>query len=490
MEPEPLPPPLTPAVTVPVTYRHLFQGSNPVLRGKGFLHAGHGTFRFTGRGLGTFNRAVEEVSFEAAEIRNVGVIGRAVRFDLPRGAASRRRRPFIFYCESAEAAAAAARLLPHNLDPDFAEGQVYHAKLRRVSGTGLTVTNVIIALNVAVFVIMAGFLGAGWIEPDTKSYIIYGANNGAATTDGEWWRLVTSMFMHYGLVHLLFNMWALFQSGRLVEPLLGRSLFALTYLACGLGGGLLSIYWHGDKMWSAGASGAIFGIFGALLGHFLREKHAIPRSVFQPIMKSTLIFAGYNLVYGMANSSIDNAAHIGGFLTGILLGWVTAMPPDAGQRASQWPAKMAQALAVTALIVGVGVVKAPRFDYSPRDELAWDQAVAGIDTAEPPLIERQNAALVRWEQSRGNGAELGDLIDHEVIPFYQRFVDRMTAARLTPGRAIDRRRQGAVRALTLKVEGLRHLSLAVRRNNAKEMAAYEADQAESARLISALPPPR
>jgi rhomboid protease GluP len=430
------------------------------------------------------------VSFAAAEIQNVAVIGRMVRFAMPPGSATGRRKPFVFYCRTAAEAAAAARFLPRHFDPDFVEAQAYHARLRRLSGGGITVTNVIIGLNVVVFVVMAAFLGTGWLEAPLKPYILYGANNGAATTDGEWWRLLTSMFMHYGLVHLLFNMWALFQTGQLVERLLGRGLFALTYLACGLAGGLLSIYWHGDRMWSVGASGAIFGVYGALLGHFLREHRAIPKVVFQPIMRSTLFFAGYNLVYGMVNSSIDNSAHIGGFLTGIVLGWVTAMPPDAAQRAREWWAKAAQAFAVTALVVGVGVWKAPRFDYSPRDEIAWNEATEGMDAGELALAERQNAVVSRWDRTKANSADTANLIDQEVIPFYQRYGARMAAAALTPGHATDRKRQIEVQALAVKLEGLRHLSLAVRRNDAGELAAYNAAQAESARLLATVPSSR
>jgi rhomboid protease GluP len=490
MEPEPIPPPLDPEVAVPVSYQPLIGARNPLLQGKGFLRAGSGRLRFTGQGVGARSGQPDEVSFAAAEIQNVAVIGRMVRFALPPAFAAPRPKPFVFYCRTAAAAAAAAALLPRHFDPDFVAARAYHARLRRLSGSGLTVTNVIIGINAAVFVVMAGFLGAGWFEAPVKPYILYGANNGAATTDGEWWRLVTSMFMHYGLMHLLFNMWALFQAGQLVERLLGRALFALTYLACGLAGGLLSIYWHGDRMWSVGASGAIFGVYGALLGHFLREHRGIPKVVFHPIMRSTLFFAGYNLVYGMVNSSIDNSAHIGGFLTGIVLGWLTAMPPDAARRASEWWAKAAQAFAVTALVIGVGVWKAPRFDYSPRDEIAWSEATEGMDAGELALAERQNAVVAQWDRTKSNSADTANLIDREVIPFYQRYGARMAAATLTPGRAIDRNRRIEVQALAVKVEGLKHLSLAVRRNDAGELVAFNAAQAESGRLLSTLQPTR
>lgn len=93
-----------------------------------------------------------------------------------------------------------------------------------------------------------------------------------------------AMFRHFGILHLCVNMWALFQCGPLVERLQGRLLYGITYLTSGVGGGLLSLGWHGDKIWTAGASGAIFGIYGALLGHLAKERQAVPKAVFQPLI--------------------------------------------------------------------------------------------------------------------------------------------------------------------------------------------------------------
>ncbi len=224
-----------------------------------------------------------------------------------------------------------------------------------------SVTGVIIAANVAVFILMAGFLGAGWMEAASlEPYIRYGANNAAATAHGEWWRLITSMFMHFGAVHLAFNMWALYQAGNLVERLQGRWLYAVTYLASGVGGGLLSIDWHGDKIWSAGASGAIFGVYGALIGHIGRDRLALPKAVVQALMKSTLLFAGYNLVYGLAVPGIDNADHVGGFVTGLALGWLTAPPTGAARTSALLKKRLVVAAATIVVIVAAGVAAVPR----------------------------------------------------------------------------------------------------------------------------------
>lgn len=482
MEPPAAPPDTE--VRIPVSYQPFLGDRNPELKGRGFLTFAEGTYRFSGKNLGTFSFGTAEVRFAPDQIKNVAVVGSAVRFTMP---AARSRRPFVFYCDSSAEAVAAARFLPRHVDDDFAAGMRFHAQLNSLPAAQsavFSVTHVIVAANVAVFLAMGAFLGAGWVEvPNLRPYILYGADNGAATTDGEWWRLLTSMFMHYGAIHLVLNMWALLQVGRMVEKLQGRALFAFTYLASGVGGGLLSIYWHGDKMWSVGASGAIFGVYGTLLGHFLKEKHAIPRAVFQPIMKSTLLFAGYNLVYGMVNPIIDNSAHIGGFLTGIALGWITAMPPDPALRSSMWFRKRLQAVVFTAVMIAVGVIESPRFSYSPREQLAWSDTLAGIDTGEAPLLARQNEAMARWRAVGGNGADFAHLIDDQIVPFYLGYENSLEALKLRPGRDTDLNRRILVQALDRKIQGLRHLSRGVSQNDHTELLAAERSERESADLL-------
>ena len=382
-----------------------------------------------------FARGTTDFEFSAGEISNVVVTGRAIQFSTPPRLDGKSSKPFVFFCRDAAEALEVAGFLPKTLDQDFVASVEFHEKLRSLSGARHplgSVTNLIIALNGIVFVVMAGLLDAGWITvTDLAPYIRYGANNGAATTDGEWWRLLTSMFMHFGIVHLLLNMWALFKTGPLVERLQGRALYAVTYLASGLGGALLSIGWHGDKTWSAGASGAIFGVYGILLGHILREKESVPRAVFQPLMKSTLTFAGYNLLYGMIHPEIDNAAHIGGFATGLALGWLTAMPVEAASRVALAPKKLRSALVALGALVAVGVMTTPRFDYSMRDELAWNGAVKDFVEKEPALLARQNIEQARWRKSADNGPAFARLIDEELLPLYQKLgqhIDGLTLA--------------------------------------------------------------
>lgn len=356
---------------------------------------------------------------------------------------------------------------------------------RRPAIPVLPVTGTIIALNVAVFVMMAAFLDAGWFETTSLApYIRYGANNAAATTDGQWWRLLTCMFMHFGLLHLALNMWALLQAGSLVERLQGRILFALTYLASGIGGGLLSMDWHGDKMWSAGASGAIFGVYGALLGYVTRDRLALPRAVLQPLTKSTVLFACYNLIYGFVNPSIDNAAHIGGLSTGLALGWLTAPSPGEARSASAWRRRLAIGIVATAVIVATGVVLAPCYDYSVRDELAWQDAVKPFADRQAALEDEAAAGVQEWLRTQANGPALEQLIKEKVIPFFAGLGRAVGALDLSDNKATDRRRRQFAAYARIEAEAYRHLTLALQANNMSEFEAYASLRGQAEKAVN------
>ena len=139
---------------------------------------------------------------------------------------------------------------------------------------------------------------------------------GPLTLTGDWWRAVTCNFIHIGAFHLLMNMYAFMYVGLLLEDLIGSRRMFMSYLLTGLCSAVFSLYMHGETI-SAGASGAIFGLYGIFLAFLFF--HRIAKEQRKALLTSILIFVGYNLVYGM-KAGIDNAAHIGGLLSGFLLG--------------------------------------------------------------------------------------------------------------------------------------------------------------------------
>ncbi|NBS57004.1 MAG: rhomboid family intramembrane serine protease, partial [Betaproteobacteria bacterium] len=175
------------------------------------------------------------------------------------------------------------------------------------------VTRAIVIANVLIFLAMLAD-GAGLFEANSAVHLRWGANFGPMTKEGEWWRLLACTFLHFGLVHLAMNMWALWGAGGLVERLYGNAGFLAIYLFAGLAGSFASLYWNADRVVSVGASGAVFGVYGALAAYVLREPGSVPKSVLKSLTSSTIAFIGYSIFLGFMVSAIDNAAHAGGLV--------------------------------------------------------------------------------------------------------------------------------------------------------------------------------
>ena len=172
-------------------------------------------------------------------------------------------------------------------------------------------------LNIMIFILMV-FAGLGFMSFKAVDLLGWGANFKPLTTNGEWWRLLTNIFLHGGLMHLLANMYGLLFVGIFLEPRLGKIKYAAVYLATGVLASIASLWWH-DATVSVGASGAIFGLYGVFLALLLTKVY--PKEFNKAFLASTLIFIGYNLLMGLTGG-IDNAAHIGGLISGFLIGLV------------------------------------------------------------------------------------------------------------------------------------------------------------------------
>ena len=190
-------------------------------------------------------------------------------------------------------------------------------------------TFAIIAINVIAYIFSALF-SASIIDMNGQVLLEMGALNGRLVViGGEWWRLFTAMFLHGGMTHILMNMFSLYLIGRGAEMYFERKAYISIYLFSGLLGGLASLYMHPSLNpydVSIGASGAIFGVFGALAGFFLahRDKIADHSKAF---MKDFGMVLGINLVLGLSIPSIDVSAHIGGLVVGLIGGFVISKNP-------------------------------------------------------------------------------------------------------------------------------------------------------------------
>lgn len=229
---------------------------------------------------------------------------------------------------------------PEILPPDngYAPPPPPSRRRRRPSWSAAPATYLLVAINCLVFVAMV-FRGVSPGSPTVDQLMAWGANNaGSVLIDGQWIRIVTAMFVHVGILHLATNMWCLWNLALLAEPLMGSAGLIAVYILTGAAGNLLStlaswILYHNapggpEFPAGAGASGAVFGIAGALIVLLKSNRLPVPPDELKRLRKSVIYFAALNLVLGLSISAgttvigsgihIDNMAHVGGFVCGLL----------------------------------------------------------------------------------------------------------------------------------------------------------------------------
>jgi rhomboid protease GluP len=240
------------------------------------------------------------------------------------------------------------------------------------SSPWLNATNALIAVNVIVFVAMVAS-GISWIAPTNAELRRWGADYGPDTLAGQYWRIVTSGFVHIGIIHILLNMWCLWSLGRLLERLSGRFVMASIYLVTAAGASLLSLSWDPMRV-SAGASGAIFGIAGALVPILYFGKLNLPPENIRRLLGYVVRFAFINLLYGL-RGHIDNMAHLGGLVTGLVAGLFLARSFSLPQEDQGGQRRMV--MAVTAVAVALCVIPVARAkNYAVefhKGEVAYDK---------------------------------------------------------------------------------------------------------------------
>ncbi len=242
---------------------------------------------------------------------------------------------------------------------------------RRPSWSAAPATYLLVAINCLVFLAMV-FRGVSPGSPTVDQLMAWGANNaGSVLIDGQWIRIVTAMFVHVGILHLATNMWCLWNLALLAEPLMGSAGLVAVYILTGAAGNLLStfvswILYHnapGGPVFpaGAGASGAVFGISGALIVLLKSNRLPVPPDELKRLRKSVIYFAALNLVLGLSISAgttvigsgihIDNMAHVGGFVCGLV--FAIPMVPRIGSPRPlfQWRLQMAILMVVGVLVL-------------------------------------------------------------------------------------------------------------------------------------------
>ncbi|HET9156190.1 MAG TPA: rhomboid family intramembrane serine protease, partial [Myxococcaceae bacterium] len=252
--------------------------------------------------------------------------------------------------------------------------------LLRAATPRVWATPAIAALLIVCFV-GSVLLGVDPISPTAAQLLRAGGSFGPALLGGQWWRLLTSSLLHAGLVHLGFNLWVFWSGGLLAERVFGPAGFLAIYVLSALGSAVLSVTVKPLAV-AIGASGAVFGVYGALLIFVLGHHGPLPRDFLLKQRSSLLGLLGLNLVYSVLSTQVDLWGHLGGFLTGLIAGWLLRrdlLQPSVGQRRRlAGTVSLAVVLLVGSWAARERVARMPEI----RDELCTDAArESGKDTA-------------------------------------------------------------------------------------------------------------
>jgi rhomboid protease GluP len=290
-------------------------------------------------------------------------------------------------------------------------------------GPRTPLTHALLAANLIVFAALLT-QGAGLWHAPIAVQLSWGAGFGPATKDGQWWRLVSAMFLHFGVLHLGVNLWALHDAGRLLERLIGSWRFGAVYLLGGLCGNLLSLVMHGDHAVSGGASGAIFALFGALLVVLWLERRRIHAIDFRWLFGGAAAFAAATIAFGTLVKGIDNAAHLGGLTTGALLGAALA------RQTPLHPRRFATGAFVAVVAALVVLIPAPSYRW--RDELRARSEIRSFLRDEPRIVAQWQDIVDRGRAGGASFDQLADRIDETVAREYRDSFEQLSSIELDP----------------------------------------------------------
>lgn len=276
----------------------------------------------------------------------------------------------------------------------------------------------VVALNVGVWLANLAD-GMSPMQPDTADLFRWGAGSASAVVrDGEFWRLITATVLHGGLMHLALNMYALWVAGTQVTRWFGNGQFLLIYWASALAGSALSLHFSAQQAVSVGASGAVFGVLGAVLAAVVQHRERVPKAVVTQLLTSQGLFVAISLGQGFVREGIDNAAHIGGLLAGAGMAWLLVEVVDetasaAQRRSRQWLATAAAAVAVAGLVWAAPAGEDHRALFA--EQTALRQVLPAFHQAEEALQADARAE----QEGRISPEQLVEALEQRHIPAYR-----------------------------------------------------------------------
>ncbi|MBI5900557.1 MAG: rhomboid family intramembrane serine protease [Rhodocyclales bacterium] len=371
--------------------------------------------------LSTFTPEVQEQLLDAINVRLLGVAGHAPESQ------------------------------PASTNP-LRENREFQEKLKALGPTPW-MTYILIGLNVLIWLGTVA-LGASIAQAPADRLLAWGGNAASEVQRGEWWRLLTATFLHSGAIHVAMNMLGLYSAGLLLERIYGHRLYLVIYFSSGLIGSALSLHFSAQQAVSVGASGAVFGVTGALLVAVFQHRDKLPREFSKQMMSGVGFFVVYSLMQGFARQGIDNAAHIGGLMGGCLAAFILPERFDT-ERFRRTLASRAVVAVVASTLATFGIAA-----VAPRATLDQARIFASARFLERGISEFQSA--VKAIQQEQADIQAGKLSERDAddrsrtvhAPAFRKVIEDLSQVTLRPG---DRREpivRDTIRASELLAESL------------------------------------
>ncbi|QVL33589.1 rhomboid family intramembrane serine protease [Telmatocola sphagniphila] len=300
----------------------------------------------------------------------------------------------------------------------------YHREMIRRKPIPLATFGLIAAI---VFVFLGMCLkGISPFHQETQQLIDAGANYGPLTTNGDYFRLITNLFIHLGVLHLLCNAITLQILGTTAERIYGSARFLFLYFVSGLFGSIFSLLMQPEIV-SAGASGCIFGIAGSIFAHVLLNKDSMPWPIYLAERKNSLRLIALNLLIGFGVPGIDNYAHLGGLAVGFLLGFWLG-PQDAA-RTNRSQSRFYSAIVIGVVAIVLAVAFLPRI---PKEVYQYLQALEEYGPKEAKILEEYNSLLGKWGTQKTPPSEMADEFERLVSKPFHELVTRFPDPKFSP----------------------------------------------------------
>ena len=284
-------------------------------------------------------------------------------------------------------------------------------------------TVTLFGLNIAAYLIMVLF-GVDPVSPSAKDLIPWGACFGPLVWQGEYWRLLACTFLHFGIIHIACNMWGLWNIGFLVERFVGTVGFVILYFISGLVGSVATLFWSPYSV-GAGASGALFGLVGALFGFVMLRQDTVPERIRRSLRSSAVSFAVINLLISFTVPNIGVAAHLGGLAAGFCCGLAMSQPITL-RACARRPLRNVLVAAGGALVIAGAflLLPPPAVDVRIEFELVLDHQKKAIDIFNKAQKQADDGTITQ--------AELANVVENEALPEWRKMTGPINALKNVP----------------------------------------------------------